>query len=265
MAGLPGLFVHVRAGTENFILDPRAQFSIAHDYRPGMSFPLATLETRRKLVLVSFGKNFWNGYWRQGRHIRHYLNSASQVTISGRENVLRIPYRRFKAGFSVCWLCSTVFVCHWQSSDWDWMKCTRCDRLLLEKPFYLCVVFVYNNSLQLLKTNCLSFWGSEWKRSIIRPKKVLKSRHFASRGFIFAVWAVVRKVASADNRSNPFRSLDEKIKKRVNWTVVAPQPTQRKCSLCSQGQPGQGIWAKKFTHAHYVFPPWKLWSKKGQH
>ena len=31
---------------------------------------------------------------------------------SGRKNVLRkllrIPYRRFKAGFSVCWLCSTV-------------------------------------------------------------------------------------------------------------------------------------------------------------
>ena len=23
-------------------------------------------------------------------------------------------------------------------------------------------------------------------------------------------------------------------------------------------KPGQGIWAKKFTHAHYVFPPWML-------
>ena len=22
-------------------------------------------------------------------------------------------------------------------------------------------------------------------------------------------------------------------------------------------KPGQGIWAKKFTHAHHVFPPWK--------
>ena len=22
-------------------------------------------------------------------------------------------------------------------------------------------------------------------------------------------------------------------------------------------KPGQGIWAKKFTHAHYVFPPWR--------
>ena len=89
------------SGDEN-VLNPRAQFSIAHDYRPGMFFPLATLETGRKLVRVSFRKEFWNGYWGQGRHLRQYLNSASQITISGRENVLRMPYRRFKAGFSVC-------------------------------------------------------------------------------------------------------------------------------------------------------------------
>ena len=57
---------------------------------------------------------------------------------SGRKNVPRIPYRRLKAGFSNCvWLC--LFVT--ESSDWDWMKCTRCKRLLLEKPFYLSVVF----------------------------------------------------------------------------------------------------------------------------
>ena len=31
----------------------------------------------------------------------------------------------------------------------------------------------------------------------------------ASRGYIFAVLAGVRKVASADNRSNPYRNLDE--------------------------------------------------------
>ena len=35
----------------------------------------------------------------------------------------------------------------------------------------------------------------------------------ASRGYIFAVGAGVRKVASADNRSNPSRNLDEQIKK----------------------------------------------------
>ena len=53
------------------------------------------------------------------------------VWCSGRKNVLRkllrILYRRLKEGFPVCWLCSTVnlFVCHWESSDQDWMKCTR--------------------------------------------------------------------------------------------------------------------------------------------
>ena len=36
-----------------------------------------------------------------------------------------------------------------------------------------------------------------------------------SRGNIFAVWAGVRKVASAVNCSNPSRNLDELIKKRV--------------------------------------------------
>ena len=61
--------------------------------------------------------------------------------------LLRIPYRRLKAGFSVCWLCSTVFVSHWESSDWDWMKWTRCERLLLEKPFYLCVSSLVNTFL----------------------------------------------------------------------------------------------------------------------
>ena len=73
------------------------------------------------------------------------FRSVSSVT-SGRKNVLRkllrISYRRLKAGFFVCWPCSTAFVCRWESFDWDWMKCTRFERLLLEKPFYLCVVFV---------------------------------------------------------------------------------------------------------------------------
>ena len=50
-----------------------------------------------------------------------------------------------RAFLYVCWLCSTVFVCHWESSDWDWMKCTRCERFLLEKPFYLFVGFVFRH------------------------------------------------------------------------------------------------------------------------
>ena len=35
----------------------------------------------------------------------------------------------------------TVFACHWESSDRDWMKCTGCKRLLLVKPFYLTCFF----------------------------------------------------------------------------------------------------------------------------
>ena len=50
-------------------------------------------------------------------------------------NRLRIPYCRLKAGFSVCWL--RLFVSFCVSSDWDWMKYTRCERFLLVKPFYL--------------------------------------------------------------------------------------------------------------------------------
>ena len=72
------------------------------------------------------------------------FRSVSSVT-SGRKNVLRkllrISYRRLKAGFFVFWPCSTAFVCR-RVSESRWMKCTRCERLLLEKPFYLCVVFV---------------------------------------------------------------------------------------------------------------------------
>ena len=45
----------------------------------------------------------------------------------------------------------------------------------------------------------------------------------ASRGYIFAVWAVMGKVASAKNRSNPSRNLDSWInfKKRVFFLFLA--------------------------------------------
>ena len=81
---------------------------------------------------------------------------TKMATTSGRRNVLRkllrISYRRLKAGFFVCWPCSTVFVCHWESFGWDWMKCTRCEHLLLEKPFYLCVWFLFFVTWKLLWT-----------------------------------------------------------------------------------------------------------------
>ena len=65
---------------------------------------------------------------------------------SGRKNVLRkllrIPYRRLKAGFSVCWL--RLF----------WMKCTRSERLLLVKHFYLtCLLFFVAWKLLWIQNN----------------------------------------------------------------------------------------------------------------
>ena len=75
------------------------------------------------------------------------LVSFGQLETSGRQNVLRkllrIPYRRLKAGFSVCWWSCwsvlIVFVCLLLEL---WMKCTRCERLLPVKHFYLtCLLF----------------------------------------------------------------------------------------------------------------------------
>ena len=56
------------------------------------------------------------------------------VGLSGRKNVLRkllrSPHRL------------RLFVSFCESSDWDWMKYTRCERLLLLKAFFLVFVFV---------------------------------------------------------------------------------------------------------------------------
>ena len=66
------------------------------------------------------------------------------------------------AGFSVCWLC--LFVSFWESSDWDWMKYTRCERLLLIKPF-LCFFYSLENYMDsqqpMLKEKQIipSVWG----------------------------------------------------------------------------------------------------------
>ena len=55
---------------------------------------------------------------------------------SGRKNVLRKLLR-------IACVCLRLFVSFCESSDWDWMKYTRCDRLLLLKAlFFVCVVVV---------------------------------------------------------------------------------------------------------------------------
>ena len=73
-------------------------------------------------------KRFWNG-----RVIDWRLRDVN-VGLSGRKNVLRkllrIPYR-LRSFASFC-----------ESSDWDWMKYTRCERLLLGKVFFGFVVVV---------------------------------------------------------------------------------------------------------------------------
>ena len=70
---------------------------------------------------------------------RHGLETTWRKCWSSRRKrvlrkLLRISCRRLKAGCSVC-----LFVT--ESFDWDRMKCTRCERLLL--PFYLFVCFFF--------------------------------------------------------------------------------------------------------------------------
>ena len=72
-----------------------------------------------------------------------YASGAPNVNYSGRKNVLRKPlriaYRRLKAGTFCVLTVLTVLVC-----CWSWVKkCTRCERLLPVKHFYLtCLLFV---------------------------------------------------------------------------------------------------------------------------
>ena len=67
-----------------------------------------------------------------------FSSLGSGLWTSGRKNVLHkllhIPYRRLKAGFSVCWLC--LFV-----------KYTRCERLLLVE---VCKAFLFVFSVVVL-------------------------------------------------------------------------------------------------------------------
>ena len=64
-----------------------------------------------------------------------------------------------RAFLCVCWVCSTVFVCCWEKF---WLRlnkiCTRCERFLLEKPFYFCVVFVFRH-LQIILDSNNRCWG----------------------------------------------------------------------------------------------------------
>ena len=67
------------------------------------------------------------------------------VGLSGRKTVLRkflrIPYRL------------RLFVSFCESSDWDWMKYTRCERLLLVKAFFVVVFSSLENYFGFRTTN----------------------------------------------------------------------------------------------------------------
>ena len=88
-------------------------------------------------VSFCFGRHLGSGH-----SVSHFILSAWSVSnasliwerASGRKNVLRKLLCIRRAGFSVCWL--YLFVSFWESSDWDWMKYTRWERLLLIKPFF---------------------------------------------------------------------------------------------------------------------------------
>ena len=120
-------------------------------------------------ISENFTKHFWNG-----RVIDWRLRDVN-VCLSGRENVLRkllrIPYRL------------RLFVLFCESSDWDWMKYTRCERLLLVKAFFVFVVvfsslenyFGFRTTNVRVKTDHPSVWGG-----------IKRFEHF-QRGLYFSV------------------------------------------------------------------------------
>ena len=65
-------------------------------------------------------------------------SGSGDENASGRKNVLRkllgIPYRRLKAGFSVCLFVAGV-----------WVKCRRRERLLYVKHFYLTCLLLFSS------------------------------------------------------------------------------------------------------------------------
>ena len=77
------------------------------------------------------------------RHMTSYVGllvewSAARVYLQGGETFCASFCASLIAGSRRAFLCvdgvDRVRLCLFV--DWDWMKCTRCERLLLEKPFY---------------------------------------------------------------------------------------------------------------------------------
>ena len=105
----------------------------------GKYFSSQAFIERLKIKIRAFPKTSRKRFW-NGRVIDWRLRDVRDVNVglSGRKNVvrklLRIPYRL------------RLFVSFCESSDWDWMKCTRCERLLAVKALFF--VFVVFSSLE---------------------------------------------------------------------------------------------------------------------
>ena len=91
----------------------------------GKDFSSQAFIERKKIKIRAFPKTSRKRFW-SGGVIDWRLRDVN-VGLSGRKNVLckllHIPYRL------------RLFVSFCESFDWDWIKCTRCERLLLVKAF----------------------------------------------------------------------------------------------------------------------------------
>ena len=108
------------------------------------------------------------------------------VGLSGRTNVLRKLLRiRYRL---------RLFVSFCESSDWDWMKYTRCERLLLVKAFFVVFVgvvafsslenyFGFRTTNVRVKTDHLSVWGG-----IKRFQHFQRGLYFSDTDCAFDLW-----------------------------------------------------------------------------
>ena len=118
----------------------------------GEDFSSQAFIERLKFKIRAFPKTSRKRFW-NGRVIDWRLRDVN-VDLLGRKNVLRkllrIPYRL------------RLFVSFCESSDWDWMKYTRCERLLLVKAFFLLLLFLFFRHLKITLESKVIF---KWRKN----------------------------------------------------------------------------------------------------
>ena len=109
------------------------------------------LQSSQIWVKIFLPKPLWKDKRSKSEHFRRLHENVSEmaareidwrlrdvnVGLSGRKNVLRKLLRIPSAFVSFC-----------ESSDWDWIKHTRCERLLCKGFFFSVFVFVVFSSLE---------------------------------------------------------------------------------------------------------------------